>query len=55
MNEPQTQTNTTPDTASTAEQPLKTWVAPSFERTPLNEAMASHASASSLDGQANYS
>ncbi len=39
MNEPQTQAteasaDETPDTAR------KTWVAPTFERTPLNEAMS---------------
>ena len=46
------QTNMTPDTT---EQPLKTWVAPTFERTPLNEAMAGPAPITHIDGPGSYS
>ena len=49
MNE---QTNTTPDTT---EQPLKTWVTPTFERTPLNEAMAGNTAFNHVDGAGAYS
>lgn len=53
MNEPQTQAAEA-SADETTEQPRKTWVAPTFERTPLNEAMNGNGR-TNIDAQYSFS
>lgn len=53
MNEPQTQAAEA-SAAETTDAARKTWVAPTFERTPLNEAMAGNGR-TTIDAQYGFS
>ncbi len=55
MIENETQNATASIGQSSIEQPLQTWVAPSFERIPLNEAMNSLPPVPGGDGATTYS